>query len=56
MAKDKKNKDNKPTKKQYTSPLKTVWGKVLVVFLSLLMVAGILASFIYLIIKSIQNV
>lgn len=60
-----KNKDIKAKKKDaslqkkdkvYHNPLSTIWGKVLIVFLCFLMVAGILASLIYLLYKMSQNV
>lgn len=60
-----KNKNSKAIKKNdaalkkdkvYHNPLSTVWGKILIVFLCFLMVAGILASLIYLLYQMSQNV
>lgn len=56
--KNKKNnsKNNKVQKKKYSSPFQTIWGKAIIISLSLLMVAGILASLIYALVKMGQNV
>lgn len=54
MAKDKKKEKN--NKKTYRNPLKTIWGKALIVIMSLLMVASILLSLGYLMYRAFNNV
>ncbi len=58
MANNKQKKGEYVAKsdRQYHNPLKTLWGKILIVFLAILMVSSILISLIYLIVKASQNV
>lgn len=54
MSKDKKK--NKEVSKSYGNPIKSVWGKIIIIIISVAMVAGILASLIYLLIKNFAAV
>lgn len=57
QSKEVSKKNNKvQKKKKYSSPFQTIWGKAIIISLSLLMVAGILASLIYALVKMGQNV
>ena len=49
-------KKNTNNKKSYSNPIKTVWGKVIIIVISVAMVAGILASLIYLMVQNFGNV
>lgn len=58
MANNKSNKKAVVQKKDkvYHNPLETIWGKILIVTMSLLMVASILLSLGYLMYRMSQNV
>lgn len=52
MSKEK----NKEVKKSYGNPIKSTWGKIVVIILCAAMVAGIIASLIYLIVQNFTSV
>lgn len=50
------NNKKQETKKGYTNPMSTIWGKVIIILLCLAMVGGILYSLISAIITNFGNV
>ena len=52
MAKNNKKNENKP----YKNPAKTVWGKIIITVLAILMAASGLITLIYFLIQGINNV
>lgn len=50
MSKNNKQKNAKNEKKKYKNPAKTIWGKVIITALAIMMALGSLISLIYLMI------
>ncbi|MGM9972145.1 MAG: hypothetical protein ACI35W_07030 [Anaeroplasmataceae bacterium] len=56
MAQNKKRVKKEENKKAYKNPISSIWGKILIVVLSLAMVGGILFGLISAIISNFGNV